>query len=886
MLKDSVIIGQISEDSKCTDVGLRLPRSKYFTVNGVKFLNFNKLHCTAIRSCTFCKSRQGGFQTRFQNIEFHNVYSKIVWDWQHEGWFEDLDGSLSGKSAGYSVLPQNPNLPPEHCTFYESEFGDRRFSGAVCDETVKLHRFAFNNAEPSTLQMKTVLFEKPMRNKFGTFQNERITHSDGWMVTLIDGETYNMVFENAEQISNFTYKGRLDDFRDSDFVILGHNLTQVVDGVSVRGIVTNQSEHALTYHGNQFGDWFLEKTQEKGHALSYLVSGKGLYNHTDLEISFSMYHCYFASCGIKAPPPPTKKPTDAPIQEHKIAILHWSNRQTWKDAPAGWGGNYGKRMYGLPKDGDNVMIQAGNHVFADTDLPVMNKLYIDGTLEFVDTRDYNLTVTYIIIRGGRLIIGHNESHGFQHTVRIILQGDIYTPEIRMQVGQNVGMRSQTGPNVASKAIGVFGELDLHGKYHKTHWTHLATTVYPDNGTRITVMDDADWEVGDEIVVATTSFETWHTETFKIEEVVNVRTFVLNATFKHKHIAEEYTVSDGNVSRTYTMRAEVGLLTRNIKIEGGYYKNLYKHGFGGRVIVGNYLPYPRTKFGSAQLSNVEFIHTGQEGFTDDDDPRYSIVFMTVKPCHRSYFKGCVSRHSYVKGCSFHHGFNTAIGLNDSRWVDVVDNVVHITIGSAMMDLGTRNRWVHNLVTVSIFAKTPGSQKAAEFNGGFDLEYASNPTLVNNSVAGSERVGYKVKGQRCSEDRFESWSGNVAHGTLHGVYMFKKSISSVCSKIAGFKLYKNYDFGIYIQVACSIIITDVTLIDNRAGIVPLIVGPSARLHKTSKQYVRIENTLIVGMSPGFVCDLDSRYPGSSFGTRKQRGPTATSSYRHARLEGMLC
>ena len=85
--------------------------------------------------------------------------------------------------------------------------------------------------------------------------------------------------------------------------------------------------------------------------------------------------------------------------------------------------------------------------------------------------------------------------------------------------------------------GVFGELQLHGKDHITHWTHLATTVYPSKGTRITVTDATDWEAGDEILITSTSFETWQAEIMTIEEVVNERTFVLNDTFKHKHVGE-------------------------------------------------------------------------------------------------------------------------------------------------------------------------------------------------------------------------------------------------------------------------------------------------------------------------------------------------------------
>lgn len=38
------------------------------------------------------------------------------------------------------------------------------------------------------------------------------------------------------------------------------------------------------------------------------------------------------------------------------------------------------------------------------------------------------------------------------------------------------------------------------------------------------------------------------------------------------------------------------------------------------------------------------------------------------------------------------------------------------------------------------------------------------MRDNSVAGSERFGYSIAGQQCSED---NWSNNVAHGVLSGM-----------------------------------------------------------------------------------------------------------------------
>ena len=84
--------------------------------------------------------------------------------------------------------------------------------------------------------------------------------------------------------------------------------------------------------------------------------------------------------------------------------------------------------------------------------------------------------------------------------------------------------------------GSFGGLDLHGMNHTTYWTRLATTVYPGDNT-ITVMEDTDWVAGDEVVVTTTSYEAWHTETFTIDGVLDARTFVLNTTFEFRHLGK-------------------------------------------------------------------------------------------------------------------------------------------------------------------------------------------------------------------------------------------------------------------------------------------------------------------------------------------------------------
>ena len=78
-------------------------------------------------------------------------------------------------------------------------------------------------------------------------------------------------------------------------------------------------------------------------------------------------------------------------------------------------------------------------------------------------------------------------------------------------------------------------------------------------------------------------------------------------------------------------------------------------------------------GLARLNNVEFYHSGQEGWTDYYDPRFSIAFLDIGPVTRE-------RPSYIEHCAFHHGFSPAIGVFGTQNLNITNNVIHHTVGS--------------------------------------------------------------------------------------------------------------------------------------------------------------------------------------------------------------
>ncbi|KAJ8026384.1 Fibrocystin-L [Holothuria leucospilota] len=842
-VNNSVVIGysEVNDNNatgKCTPVGLQLPKTSGLTVDGVKFVNFDRPLCVSIKACKHCKADQGGFESRFKNLEWVNAPRKTAFKWEHECWFEDLDGTLTG-SINHILLPQNNNLPPDHCEFEVEHSSWGAVPAAVCDETVTLHRMAWNNPVPASLHYKKVF----LTNRFGVsvipYHKKRLTHASGWMATLVEKENYNMRFEDVEHITNISYTARFDSFVDGQYVYITHNFLQRPDAFSLIGHIWNGTKGIPDPTTSTHGDFTFNNNTKQ---LTYIVTGNGNQRLGNYFIELQVYRCYYKNC-ITPKPKPQEEDT-------VTALRRWSEAKSWKDAPANWGGNKGNGKFGLPENGDNVQILPGVWMVADVTLPWMTKLFIYGTLEFEDTRNFVIDATYIFIHGGRLVAGFSEEEPFTHKLHFILRGNHFTPDMPLP----------NGPNMGSKVLGVFGELDLHGVTRDVTWTQLGATVQAGDNT-IQLVEETDWGEGDEIMVTTTSYETWETETFLITEKMDKFNFRLNSSFRFRHIGNTHKLSDN--SSEYTLSAEVGLLTRNIIIEGAGYKNLFNESFGARVIVGTFFQDGEEFNGLARISNVQFKHSGQEGWTDSYDPRYSLAFLNV---------GEITDEapSYVRGCSFHNGFSTAIGVYGTHGLEVSDNVIHHVVGPGIVTWGEDTKLIHNLVSLIIFPGEYQDRYEPEnllWNGGIEVDNARRPVLINNTVAGSERVGFKIRGLSCDHPKDVNWYGNTVHATLHGVHLFAGARSG-CALVSGFYIWNSFDYGIYAQIPSPLVVADSWLVDNKGGVLALIIGPGATSHRIVEKFVEIRDTTFVGTSPSFECFANS--PRAGVFTAKHRRP----------------
>ena len=116
-----------------------------------------------------------------------------------------------------------------------------------------------------------------------------------------------------------------------------------------------------------------------------------------------------------------------------------------------------------------------------------------------------------------------------------------------------------------------GTLNLHGD--RTHtWTKLAKTA--DAGSSaIEVLNASGWRVGDEIVLASTDFDPRQAERRTIAAISGTA-ITLDRPLTYMHF--------GKITFDVDQRGEVGLLTRNIKIQAS--ADAEQSYFGGHIMA--------------------------------------------------------------------------------------------------------------------------------------------------------------------------------------------------------------------------------------------------------------------------------------------------------------
>src|SRR5581483_9596916 len=207
-------------------------------------------------------------------------------------------------------------------------------------------------------------------------------------------------------------------------------------------------------------------------------------------------------------------------------------------------------------EGDAVTIPRDKDVVLDVSPPWLRSLTVNGKLSFADDKDLALTTEWIYLAGGELDIG-SEAKPYKRQATITFTDKV--PD------ENVNTMGDRGIMLLR------GTLSLHGD-RKNAWTKLSATAKA-GAARIQVLDASGWRKGDVIVLASTDYNPRQAEERTITRVSG-NALTLDKPLAYMHFGQ---ITDG-----VDERGEVGLLTRNIKIQAS--EDAEKTYFGGHIMA--------------------------------------------------------------------------------------------------------------------------------------------------------------------------------------------------------------------------------------------------------------------------------------------------------------
>jgi len=314
---------------------------------------------------------------------------------------------------------------------------------------------------------------------------------------------------------------------------------------------------------------------------------------------------------------------------------NWSNPETWPNRK-------------VPVAGDKVTIGRDKDVILDVSPPALGGLSIDGRLTFANNADLELTTEWIMLHG-ELAIG---SEAAPHTRKATITFTNTVPNEDVMAGMG-----DRGIMISG------GTLNLHGDRTNT-WTKLASTANA-GSTSIQVLNAAGWRVGDEIVLASTDFDPRQAERRTISAIRGNKV-TLDKKLDYMHF--------GKITFDVDERGEVGLLTRNIKIQAS--ADAEQSFLGGHIMA-----MPSSKM---YVEGVELNRMGQHL----TKARYPIHWHLVGE----------GQGQYIKNAAIHDTFNRCVTVHGTHNLRVENNVTYNTVGHCFFvedGIETGNQFVRNL-----------------------------------------------------------------------------------------------------------------------------------------------------------------------------------------------
>src|SRR6186713_2334370 len=386
----------------------------------------------------------------------------------------------------------------------------------------------------------------------------------------------------------------------------------------------------------------------------------------------------------------------------------------WSD-PASWPNRK------VPVAGDKVTIGRDKDVILDVSPPALGGLSIDGKLTFANDADLELTTEWIMLHG-ELAIG-SEASPHTRNATITLTNTVKNEDVMAGMGDRGIMISG-------------GTLNLHGDRTNT-WTKLSSTANA-GSISIEVLNAAGWRVGDELVLASTDYDPRQAERRTISAIRGNK-LTLDRKLDYMHF--------GKITFDVDERGEVGLLTRNIKIQAS--ADAEQSFVGGHIMA-----MPSSKM---FVSGVELNRMGQHMTL----ARYPIHWHLVGD----------AKGQYIKNASIHDTYSRCVTVHGTNFLRVENNVTYNIVGHCFFledGIEHGNEFVRNLAiqikchptkpcvpnNLAANGEISGNRQAirqASFSGKDTLlpsdntvaaYWITNPdnSFIDNVAAGSDQTGF--------------------------------------------------------------------------------------------------------------------------------------------------
>jgi len=482
----------------------------------------------------------------------------------------------------------------------------------------------------------------------------------------------------------------------------------------------------------------------------------------------------------------TSSTTTAPLPSSTVAATTAAAgpMSPWSD-PQTWGGQ-------VPAPGSDVTIPAGRAIVLDVNVDVRS-LTVLGSLSWGDTDGLELRAGHVMVHGpGAFRVG-SPTQPFARKATITLTGN--------DPGENVmGMGSKFFGAMMGGVIEIYGE-------DRVDWTRLAATAAT-GATQITLAENADWRVGESIVIASTMLDPAQAEQREIT-AVSGSTVTLDAPLTYQHWGTVQAFDGGRVQAD--QRAEVGLLSRNIVIQGD--DGSAAANFGGHMMIMGSDPTtietnPAAR-SSAKVRGVEFRRMGQF----DRLGRY--------PFH--WHLNGDSTGDFLEGSAVHDSLQRGVVVHGTSNVRIADNVVYNTPGHAIsIETGAE---YDNVIDANLAMnprpvtftqatlKTQGDDRAAAY-----WIKGVNNVFTDNVAAGGAFGGFWFDDPDQNAESRLTFTGNSVHSHASsegaGVWLQGRRLNFSQLSFSGLNVYKN-GTGFWPDNDSPATVTDSSFADNKVA-----------------------------------------------------------------------